>query len=302
MSAAVLLTLSFAFVMAPQALLAQAQPAPSKAAAPAPDLAQRIPTPEDCAGVFSEPLKNQPAIGTIYNAAGCYAMAGAKDTAFELLGRATDAGFRDPDRMAADADFRNLHGDPRWEPLQEKIRAAEAAYLKTINAELRDLYRQDQAERVNPDPSNREQMNAMLENDRKRRERVRQILEAGGAKAGDDYFHSALIFQHGETAEDYLRARELAQKAFELNPDLGIARWLSAAAHDRWLWKTGQPQHYGTQFKQTPEGVWTMEPIDETAVTDEQRRQLNVPTLAKAKERIELLNKEGLSALTKGNR
>ncbi|HEX2223945.1 MAG TPA: hypothetical protein VHN15_07045 [Thermoanaerobaculia bacterium] len=170
------------------------------------------------------------------------------------------------------------------------------------NAELRGIYEQDQAERVNPDPSNREAMKAMLENDRQRRERVRQILEAGGARTGDDYFHAAMVFQHGETAEDYLRAKELAQKAFELDPDLGAARWLSAAAHDRWLWKTGKPQHYGTQFKQTPEGVWTMEPIDETAVTDEQRRQLGVPTLAEAKERIERLNKEGLSALTKSHR
>ena len=109
MKAAVLLTLSFAFSLAPQTLLAQAQPAEP---APAPDPAQRIPTPGDCAEVFSEPLKNRPSAGTIYNAACCYAMAGAKDTAFELLGRAVDAGFREPKHLAADPDLRNLHGDP----------------------------------------------------------------------------------------------------------------------------------------------------------------------------------------------
>jgi hypothetical protein len=194
--------------------------------------------------------------------------------------------------MAADPDLVQLHADPRWAALQEKIRAAEAAYRKSINTELLDIYEKDQAERANFNFADQEAMKRVAENDSKRRERVRQILAAGGAKAGDDYFHAAMVFQHGGTSDDYKQAKELAEKAFELNPALNPARWLSAAAHDRWLQSLGKPQIYGTQFKKTEGGAWTLEPIDESAVTDEQRRKLNVPPLAEAKKRLERMNQE----------
>lgn len=296
MRAVILLTLSCAFVMAPQALLAQAQPA---ASAHAPT--QPIPTREACASQYGGALKENPGNNTLYNAACCYALAGDKDTAFELLGRSIDAGFWAADHMAADPDLIQLRTDPRWTPLQEKIKAAQEAYRKSINTELLEIYQKDQAERANLNGADQKAMAAVRENDQRRRERVRQILAEGGAKAGDDYFHAAMVFQHGEVPDDYKLAKELAEKAFELNPKLGIARWLSAAAHDRWLWMTGKPQQYGTQFKKAQDGSWTMDPIDETAVTDEQRRQLNVPPLAESKKRLELMNQKQPPAPPKSN-
>ena len=60
-------------------------------------------------------------------------------------------------------------------------------------------------------------------------------------------------------------------KATELDPDLAVARWLAAAAKDRYLWNVDKPQIYGTQFRRIDDGTWTLEPIDESAVTDEER-------------------------------
>jgi C-terminal processing protease CtpA/Prc len=54
-----------------------------------------------------------------YNAACCLALAGNKREAFELLALAIRRGHADPDRLAADADLRSLHGDPQWRHLLE---------------------------------------------------------------------------------------------------------------------------------------------------------------------------------------
>ena len=54
----------------------------------------------------------------------------------------------------------------------------------------------------------------------------------------------------------------------------------------------GKPQIWGTQYKKDAGGRWTMDPIDETARTDEQRRAHRVPTLAEAKQRMEAMNRK----------
>jgi transposase len=65
-------------------------------------------------------------------------------------------------------------------------------------------------------------------------------------QAPEDYFHAAMVFQHGETLDDFWRAHELAKRGAELgHPN---CRWLTAAAYDRWLMNQGKPQKYGTQY------------------------------------------------------
>jgi hypothetical protein len=88
-----------------------------------------------------------------------------------------------------------------------------------------------------------------------------------------------MVFQHGERLEHFWRAHELALKAAELGHPQP-ARWLAAAAYDRWLMCQGQPQKYGTQYI-AEEVYWKLSDID-PATTDTERAAWGVPPLAKA--------------------
>jgi hypothetical protein len=89
-----------------------------------------------------------------------------------------------------------------------------------------------------------------------RRQRVNELLAEGRLTAPDDYFHAALIFQHGDTLEDIWQAHELARKAAEMGATKAMgykdSLWLAAAALDRWLMYQGKPQKYSTNF--VPDG------------------------------------------------
>lgn len=77
-------------------------------------------------------------------------------------------------------------------------------------------------------------------------------------------------------------------KAVELDPANKSAKWLAAAAKDRWLMWQNKPQLYGTQFKKV-DGRWILWEVDPT-VTDEERARWNVPPLEEAKKKAEALN------------
>ena len=47
------------------------------------------------------------------------------------------------------------------------------------------------------------------------------------------------------------------------------ARWLAAAAYDRWLSDAGLPQKFGTQYR-SEGGRWILLPVD-SSTTDEER-------------------------------
>jgi hypothetical protein len=225
---------------------------------------------------------------TLYNAACSHALAGHADRALALLDQAIAKGWRDATHMAADTDLSSLHADPRWAPTLAKAKAVEEAYFKTVNGELAKITAEDQADRAVSDP---EQIDwkTVSERDAKRRARVYEIIKAGQLKHADDYFNAALVLQHGDKPDDYDMAHKLAAKSAELDPNKSEARWLSAAAKDRYLWATGKPQIYGTQFKKVGE-KWTIDPIDEAAVTDAERQKQGVPTLAETRKRLEQMN------------
>jgi hypothetical protein len=116
--------------------------------------------------------------------------------------------------------------------------------------------------------------------DARRRDVVTRILAQGGAKVSDDYFHAAMIFQHGDRRAHIQRARELALKAVELDPGNGRARWLYAAATDRLLVAEGKRQRYGTQFTHGTDGRMELFPV-EPGVPDAERRKWNVMPLGR---------------------
>ena len=73
-----------------------------------------------------------------------------------------------------------------------------------------------------------------------RRQQVRVLLDAGALRTATDLYSAALVFQHGDTAEDYLLAHTLAVAA--LGEGSTESPWLAAATLDRYLQKVGQPQ------------------------------------------------------------
>jgi hypothetical protein len=51
------------------------------------------------------------------------------------------------------------------------------------------------------------------------------------------------------------------------------------------------PQWYGTQYTGASDGAaWTLYKIDESAVSDEERARMNVPTLSETREKLKIFN------------
>ena len=152
-----------------------------------------------------------------------------------------------------------------------------------MSSELQDLFRADQEERANHPEYGTPEYWLLRERDAERRKHLEVIIESGGLKEPEDYYHAAWILNHGDSVEEILQAHILAKEAMELG--LRRARWLAAAAYDRWLMYQGQPQKYGTQI--VPDGkrqrVWDVEP----ATSDAERAQWDVPSLAEMNRRAE---------------
>ena len=109
----------------------------------------------------------------------------------------------------------------------------------TDSAELQQLYKADQKDREGPIAQSID-WTAVSARDAKRRNRVREIIKSGRVRTGKDYERAAMVFQHGSTPEDILMAHVLAVTALgKGNTD---ARWLAAAALDRFLHQVKQPR------------------------------------------------------------
>ncbi|QYC11095.1 hypothetical protein [Brevundimonas nasdae] len=143
------------------------------------------------------------------------------------------------------------------------------------NPELAALFNADQAVRQNAMTLGSD----VAQQDRQRRERVRELISAGEVRSGRDYYHAAFIFQHGDNPDDYLLAHALAVTAVALNETQ--ASWIAAATLDRYLQNIGRPQIYGTQF-QIPHdgGDVTQGAYDRDLISDSVRAAAGVPSLA----------------------
>jgi len=115
-----------------------------------------------------------------------------------------------------------------------------------VSAELRALYEADQADRRFSTPPTDEQWSEISARDAVRQARVYELLRADRLSVAEDYYHAAMVLQHGDGSEDILMAHILATAAAFLGDDRG--RWLSAAAMDRYLLRTRMPQRFGTQY------------------------------------------------------
>lgn len=154
---------------------------------------------------------------------------------------------------------------------------------RVSNQELAALFREDQAVRSEIEArggwdavrSDAVFMEKWRNGDAKRLDRVAALLRDGVLRAGIDFYRAAFIFQHGSTADHYLRAHHLALVALALK--FSEAGWIAAATIDRFLQATGRAQIYGTQSS-SDRGRGAFDP---KLVSDNERRLLSVPAVAR---------------------
>ena len=104
------------------------------------------------------------------------------------------------------------------------------------------------------------------------------MLDSGKLRSGDDFYHAAFMFQHGEQPDDYMMAHTLATIANGRGSR--DATWIAAATLDRYLQNIGQRQIYGTQYRSTADGGLTQDACDKTLMSDALRAAMGVPPLA----------------------
>jgi hypothetical protein len=164
--------------------------------------------------------------------------------------------------------------------------ATEGDPVVADNEELLKLYEQDQEDR-----SGEVDWSVAGPRDEQRRIRVMELINASKVRTSNDYLHAAMVFQHGADTTAARLAHSLAQTAVDLDPTNDAAKWLTAAAWDRYMMRLGEPQWYGTQFVRGPDGSWELYEVDSIAVTDEMRRELGVPSLAESRKRVKKYNR-----------
>ncbi|TQI71094.1 tetratricopeptide repeat protein [Gramella sp. Hel_I_59] len=160
------------------------------------------------------------------------------------------------------------------------------------NVELIEIYRNDQADRSvdNIDWS------LVSKRDSIREERLYELLDSNKVQTSKDYRHAAMIFQHGGDSIAYGMAVKLMRKSIEL--DSTADKWLLAAAIDRYLLSKNEPQIYGTQYQKFGhDSPWVIGKMDTTKISDEERIEYGVETLAEQKEKVKRLNQKKLSNL-----
>jgi hypothetical protein len=159
------------------------------------------------------------------------------------------------------------------------------------NEELVRMFQEDQADRT---PSNSKDIDWAVvgPRDKARLSRVKAIYMQNGLHTGADYYHAAMILQHGDVPEDFLLAHEFCVAAIVKGKNDKDTRWLAAASEDRFLMNIGRPQRFATQYRaDSGTAPFRLYKVDET-VTDELRRALDAPSLAKAKAKEAEINKK----------
>lgn len=158
------------------------------------------------------------------------------------------------------------------------------------NEELRRMHEEDQSDRTPPDGKPID-WTVVGPRDKARLSRVKELYAQNRLRTPGDYYHAAMILQHADTPEDFLLAHEFCVVAIVKGKNDKATRWLAAAAEDRFLMNIGRPQRFGTQFRSESGGPFRLHTVD-TGVTDELRREMDVPSLSKAKELETQINRK----------
>jgi len=143
------------------------------------------------------------------------------------------------------------------------------------NTEMTAIFEADQADRQAGGATD---WSAVRQRDAARLTRTQGLIDAGALHTGEDFYHAAFVFQHGDQPNDYLVAHTLAVIAAARGHR--TATWIAAATLDRYFQSVGRPQVYGTQYLSRPDEPTTQEPYDRAAISDGLRRSLGVPDAA----------------------
>lgn len=217
-----------------------------------------------------------------YGAACCAALAdtgGDPEAAFEALALAVSNGYRERERAAIDPRLESLHGDGRWLPFLKLVEEQEKRYRAGLNAELITAYDELLADRGDS-RTTADQLRARATG---RRALALALVDRGRLKEPGDYFHAAALLAESAAPEEVSRARALAHRALELDPDLLLARPVYATALDRERRLAGEPQLFGTQLVYR-DGAWAVDALD-AATTDAERAAWGLPPIAELEAR-----------------
>jgi hypothetical protein len=136
-----------------------------------------------------------------------------------------------------------------------------------------------------------------------RRAEIRKLLEEGQITSGEDFSDAALIFQHGQTPDEFLFAHVLAVEA--LMRGGSADKWIAAATLDRYLHAVNQPQVFGTQYPgdksvgNTPKPQVdprvmniqrTQQPYDAKLIPDSVRQDFCVPDVNQQEKNLAIFN------------
>jgi hypothetical protein len=173
---------------------------------------------------------------------------------------------------------------------------ARAQEQGSVTEELRALYEADQADRQFTRPPTDEDWAVVSARDSERQARVYELVKGDELSVAEDFYHAAMVLQHGDTAEDVLVAHILATVAGFMGDERGP--WLSAASLDRYLLRTRMPQRLGTQYvkpgAEDPFEIDSSQPWSQGPyvrwLPDSVRKVLGVESLADQAKRVETMN------------
>src|SRR5262245_25348270 len=129
-----------------------------------------------------------------------------------------------------------------------EVASSQKASSPRDNEELRRLHDEDQADR-SPGGDKPIDWTVVGPRDQARLNRVKSLFAEDRLKTANDYFHAAVILQHGDVPEDFLLAHEFCVVAITKGKNDKDTRWLAASGEDRFLMNIGRPQRFATQFR-----------------------------------------------------
>lgn len=119
-------------------------------------------------------------------------------------------------------------------------------------------------------------MAVLNQRDTSRRDRLQVLVAASALGSAKSYYHAAMLMQHGTDSAAYLQAHEWARRSEELDSTRIDVRWLVAASWDRY---------------QMSRGALVLYDLDQTHVTDQERKYRGVGTLAELCARLDAINR-----------
>lgn len=156
---------------------------------------------------------------------------------------------------------------------------------KKYNLKINKLFLADQKDRKKKNIN----WDIIGKKDIERLKKLNQIIKNNKNLSPEDYYMIAMLYQHGVKLSDIQKAKYYAYKSMKLGYEK--AKWLYAAATDRFLMYKGKKQKYGTQFKINKKGKWIFYPVNKNT-TDKERFRYNVLPLKESKRLAVKLNKK----------